>query len=198
MHLTGESGSPAPSRSQPLKRSGDSRICADSEFDLRAILARGDFPFLPSSRPHEGIFPKSGLPLPPEVAKHEGMPLPLAAAVRLGSLLVAHPAPDTRSCALGMALLANGITPSGDTENDLEAAMRLYRWIAQGGECPWCGQWMPYEAMIYHPFDEHVMDGLLTMEAFCDWIGEIEPLPYIEESEAVEARLLARMKAASD
>lgn len=60
----------------------------------------------------------------------------LSEAIRLGSLLVPEPrAFESTACALGMALLANGITPSGDAEPDEQTVLRLYPWIAQGGTC---------------------------------------------------------------
>src|SRR5579863_3566814 len=112
------------------------------------------------------------------------MKLPLSDAVRLGSLLIPEPrAFESAACALGMALLANGITPSGDAEPDEQAFLRLYPWVAQGSVCEWCGQWMPYEAMIYHPFDEHVMTGEISLERFCDWISWMEPPPAMDSEE---------------
>jgi hypothetical protein len=102
--------------------------------------------------------------------------LRLSEAILLGRLLVAKPrACDTKACAIGMALLANGVTPTGDQETDQQAAMRVYPWIAQGEECPWCGEWMPYEAMVHHPFDQHVMAGEIHLERLCDWLAQIEP-----------------------
>jgi hypothetical protein len=114
------------------------------------------------------------------------MKLSLSDAVRLGSLLVPEPrAFETTACALGMALLANGITPSGDADQDQQRVLRLYPWIAQGDTCEWCGDWMPYETMIYHPFDQHVITGEISLERLCDWISWMEPPPAMDsEGEA--------------
>jgi hypothetical protein len=99
----------------------------------------------------------------------------LSEAVRLGSLLLERVAAGhTTTCAVGMALLANGIEPRG--LGDYDRLMAVYPWLRRrlSYRCPCCRMVLRCTGIMAHPFDRHVMKGQLTLEALCEWIAEIE------------------------
>jgi hypothetical protein len=56
-----------------------------------------------------------------------------------------------------------------------EALAQIYSWIDKGFPCRWCGKELRGTAIVYHPFDEHVMRGGVTIDELCSWIASIEP-----------------------
>jgi hypothetical protein len=93
--------------------------------------------------------------------------LRLSEAIRLGSLLLPDPqAGNTKSCAIGMALLAHGLVPVGADYNRIR---RLYRWLEKSTHpCPWCSQTESGIWLIAHPFDAHVTPRQITLDQLCE------------------------------
>jgi hypothetical protein len=61
-----------------------------------------------------------------------------------------------------------------------EALTDIYSWLDKIFACPWCGEGgriLQGTQVVYHPFDDHVMTGEITLDAFCSWIALIEPAP---------------------
>jgi len=126
----------------------------------------------------------------------------LSEAIRLGSLCMERPAGgDTRTCAIGMALLALGKQPLGPQEHgnqDYHMLISVYPWLKDMcPKCPWCCFSVTGTELIFHPFDWHVMDPLnpspITIEQLCDWIATLEPEEAATEApETVPELALAR------
>ena len=118
------------------------------------------------------------------------MPLLLSEAIRLGSLLVPEPRPYISArCAIGMALLANGIHPA--IYEDYRAILQLYPWLSRTWvSCPWCNR-TPENGVgiLTHPFDHHIMIGrIIRLEQLCDWIAGFElPEEFAEGAKSVLA-----------
>ncbi len=100
--------------------------------------------------------------------------LSLAEAIRLGSLLMPNPAAgETRTCAIGMALLAHGSEPEGAL--DYQRLMAIYPWLRKyRRRCPRCGIRLRYTGVLAHVFDRHVMKHQVTLDWFCQWLAESE------------------------
>jgi hypothetical protein len=106
----------------------------------------------------------------------------LSEAIRLGSLLVERPMRgETRACAIGMGLLANGVKPVGafaQPKNDYHLLLEKYPWlIGAKSDCPICSETLIGCELLWHPFDLHVTGvvGRMTIEQLADFIASIEP-----------------------
>lgn len=121
----------------------------------------------------------------------------LSDAVRLGSLLMLEPrAGRSDRCAVGMALLANGIKPLGYF-SEYGTLMLLYPWLGMIFPCRWCYSAPTYHCVLAHPFDSHVMTGQITIDEMCGWIASIEPPPWawgLTEEDAAEEGFSTRAK----
>jgi hypothetical protein len=127
----------------------------------------------------------------------------LSEAIRLGSLMVAEPrAEDTSRCAIGMALLSQGIVPLG-LRADYRTFADLYPWLRPiAKRCPMCCAELLGLSIVWHPFDEHVMRCFgdkrgMTIEQLADWVATFEPpesspeqTELTTESELVEEKVL--------
>jgi hypothetical protein len=116
------------------------------------------------------------------------MKLQLSQAISMGSMIVPRPwSSDINRCAIGMALIANGILP-----HRVEVFRQLYPWVDKIFTCPWCENPNPRGAsflmpipeycllgtfLVAHPFDVHVLAGQITLDELCRWIASIEPDP---------------------
>ena len=130
-------------------------------------------------------------------------PLSLSDAIRLGSLTVSDPtAGEITKCAIRMGLVANGGAANDDgprllsheeyaelhevlydvdadyerfTGRPGQSLLSTYPWLTtREFFCNWCEKNLHSVEVVYHPFDEHVMTGQVTMDQFCDWLRELE------------------------
>jgi hypothetical protein len=142
----------------------------------------------------------------------------LSEAILLGRMEMEYPlrAGNTKHCAIGMALLANGfsvlgnvipseipchplsITYGTDSQRDVHMLLALYPWLIRiHVHCPFghgCNEELCEESIVYHPFDRHVMKGHITLDQMCDWLATMEPnylrwkLDFKKFKKRVEAR----------
>jgi hypothetical protein len=112
----------------------------------------------------------------------------LSEAILLGRHTIENPrAIDVEACAIPMALNAIGKSFKMDESESFperpfyRAVAEEWPWLANNPICcPWCsvqlgGEDLSGTAIIFHPFDKHVMFGEITLEQMCDWIATIEP-----------------------
>lgn len=57
------------------------------------------------------------------------------------------------------------------------ALSQIYSWLDKIFPCQWCERSLQGTQVVYHPFDDHVMRGEITLDALCSWIASIEPPP---------------------
>jgi hypothetical protein len=119
--------------------------------------------------------------------------------------LMVEPAPDdTATCGIGMALLANGISPMGEElgesiasmirpefsildedsrEPDYRAFFELYPWVEKvKTNCPRCGEYLEDAEIIWHTFDFHVFRAQdMSLQELSEWVAMIEPQAEVRE-----------------